>query len=180
MPRTPPAPWEPTDVPHSGLPLWSPEHWPGAPQPVLVLAEDSLAALAAARWAARSARHNGTDVALAVMVPAGSGAGSTKHLDDAMHLDDARATAARLLPTTHAYGVHAHAVLLPVAHRATAHAAARAEVRAFARAAEALDAPLLVLAAAPDAARTRQLCAMIRRDVLVVPPRSDCRPPART
>lgn len=176
MPLTAPQPWEPTEAPRSGLPLYDPEHWPGAPQPILVLAEDSLAALVAARWAARAARQNDTDVALAVMVPAGSGADATTSLDDA------RATAARLLPTTHAYGVRAHAVLVPVAPRATVGAAARAQAQALARAAQILDTPLVVLAEAVDAPRTRLVCATIPRDVLVVPPRSDgpMFPPART
>ena len=173
--RQAPPPREPTDTPCSTLPMWAPEHWPGAPQPVVVLAEDSLAALAAARWAALSASHHRTDVALVVLVPASSGQ------DCPTHLDDARATAARLLPTTQRYGVRSHTVVVLVEPKATASAATRVRTRAVADVAATLDTPLLVLAESPDPAWTRRIRATVPRDVLVVPaPEVHTLSPART
>lgn len=145
------------------LPLCVPSTWPGRPAPVVLVVSDSLHAVAAARWAARAARHRVTDLALVVLVPCPF---ATVPIELA---DDARAVAARVLPTVGAYAVTAHAVAVTVSCRAAGRAAARAEARAVAGAAAALGAPLVVVVGHITGSRGRTLLAELPADVLFVP-----------
>lgn len=133
--------------------------WPGKPRPLLLVAEDSLATIAAARWAARAARHQELEVAVLVVV---FSAASRRPVPQ---LDDARAVVARVLPILAAQDVRGHELIQLGRGSDTP----RARVRVIARSADSLRSPLIVMGSGPDRTLAAALCRAVPVDTLVIP-----------
>lgn len=164
----------PGETPDDRMPLWTPRTWPGLPRPVVMVVPDSLRAVTAARWAARAAAHRGTDMAL--LVPLGCSF-------DAVPVelaDEARAVAARVLPTAAAHDVNAYPVALPVPRAVTERAAAKALARALAQATRDLHAPLVVVCEDVATISGHALLSTLPADILFVPSIAVGRAPVRS